>query len=47
MIIDDCDTAMTDSDGMVTDWSVCLADGTVPGGDILLNIATFLQVSGI
>ena len=28
------------------DWSSCRASGRVPGGDVLLNVASFLQLGG-
>ncbi|XP_005089075.2 neural-cadherin [Aplysia californica] len=46
LTIDHCEVAEADATGVVLDWTPCRTSGSVLGGDILLNVATFLQLGG-
>ena len=44
--MDNCKYATADANGTVTDWTPCLTHGRVPGGDVLLNVQSLLQLGG-
>ena len=46
--MDNCNSApvTNPTEGLVSDWSACRVTGVVPGGDVLLNVASFLQLGG-
>ncbi|GFS24762.1 neural-cadherin [Elysia marginata] len=46
LTVDHCNYATADADGTVLDWSPCRAHGRVPGGDVLLNVQSLLQLGG-
>ncbi|GFO50422.1 neural-cadherin [Plakobranchus ocellatus] len=46
LTVDHCQYADNDNNGTVTDWTPCLIEGRVPGGDVLLNVQSLLQVGG-